>query len=72
VIFDGLKIVLNRLEVLYTQNFTNEMEWHLTQLKPLKNTGTLSIKLLIYYTIGISDLISHNSTSSYMVLLFLQ
>ena len=26
VILDGLKIVLNRLEVLYIQNFTNEVE----------------------------------------------
>ena len=33
VILDGLKIVLNRLEVLYIQSFTNEVEWDLAQIE---------------------------------------
>ena len=33
VILDGLKIVLNRLEVLYIQNFTNEVEWDIAQIE---------------------------------------
>ena len=64
------KIVLNRLEVLYIQNFTNKMEWHLVQIEAHLKYRTLGIKLLVYCTISILDLISCNPSTSYMVVIY--